>query len=848
METAMRTSRRSFHSSRTASALLAWLALFASLSAVAQVKVVDMIPPALSDETHFDGEPYVTVNPANPRLIAATAFMLTPAGSPNGPLLVSTDGGATWATQNVIPSSPGGLNTFDVTIRFNSAGTAFYAALLRDNTVDLEIQRTTDLAFGTPLLTLNPGRATDQPYIFAQTVVGPPDAGQDRLWVGNNDGAASPASATVDQTFDASALAPVFAQARIDAGAPVARDNYQVRTTAHSDGHVYAAFYRRRGNTAAGYNADVVVVRDDDWGRPIPPFRNLLDAATLTPGQNVVLSTPVSDTFGSSTALGREWWGGDLYLFVDPQNSARVYISYSDSRTGSDRTLHLRRSTDFGQTWSTDLLTTPSAKNAAIAINGDGTIGYLYQQLAGPAGSTRWQTHLQRSNDGATWDDLTLADFPAEGAGSLGGSRIIGDYLNMVAVGRNFYGVFSSNNDRVNALFPQGVTYLRNTTPSGDPAPRLLGVDGVTIIAPSIDPFFFVATPPQPQIQVPGDLDLGATCGGATGGGKLDVCNTGKADLVVSSISSSSPQFTVTPPSAGFPVTISHDFCFPFQVRFTPTGTGPQTATLTIASNDPDHPSTLINVAGTGTERDVRVAGSTDFGVTSAWSPAEKTVSVCNVGSCDLTVSSAAAPCSEFALAANPFPATLRPGACLDLGVRFTPRFQGLRTCDLNLASDDPDSPLVSPRLRARTPPSFSLHGGVVFPHGALHAAVTQGSAFHLDFLYPVRPRVAWDVRLGRASFDGRGALPDVDVSTLSADARFTLNPAGPIRAFLNGGIGAYHFDPGKYEGGANLGLGFQIPAGSRLVLELTYNHHWALTASPTLRFSEVQAGLLIPF
>jgi hypothetical protein len=48
------------------------------------------------------------------------------------------------------------------------------------------------------------------------------------------------------------------------AASPVLQDNYQVRTVAHADGHVYAAFYRRKGSIAGGYNADVVVVRDDN--------------------------------------------------------------------------------------------------------------------------------------------------------------------------------------------------------------------------------------------------------------------------------------------------------------------------------------------------------------------------------------------------------------------------------------------------------------------------------------------------------------------------------------------------------------------------------------------------------
>jgi hypothetical protein len=470
------------------------------LSADAQVHVVNMIPNWMSDESNRDSEPYLTVNPANPQLIAATAFLVTPAGSSNGPLLVSTDGGNTWVTQNVIPSTSGGLNTFDVTIHFNSAGDTFYAGLLRDSTAQLEIQRTSDLTFATPLVAVNTPRFTDQPYTFARTVTGWFDAGKDRVWVGNNEGAASPASATVDQSLDAAITTPAFTQVRIDAGTPVARDNYQVRTVAHSDGHVYAAFYRRKGTIAGGYNADVVVVRDDNWGNAMSPFRSLTDSTTTVPGQNVVASTPVSDTSGSSPALGNEWWGGDLYLTADPNNSARVYISYSDSKTGADRTLHLRRSTDFGQTWAPDLLTTASAKNAAIAVNSHGTIAYLYQLLSGISPNLRWQTHLRRSaNDGTTWDDVTLADFPAQGTGSPGGSRIIGDYLNMVAVGKNFYGVFSSYNDLANATFPAGITWARNTTPTGAAIPHLLGVDGVTIVAPSIDPFFFRTTEIDPD-------------------------------------------------------------------------------------------------------------------------------------------------------------------------------------------------------------------------------------------------------------------------------------------------------------------------------------------------------------
>jgi len=68
------------------------------------------------------------------------------------------------------------------------------------------------------------------------------------------------------------------------------------------------------------------------------------------------------------------------------------------------------------------------------------------------------------------------------------------------------------------------------------------------------------------------------------------------------------------------------------------------------------------------------------------------------------------------------------------------------------------------------------------------------------------------------------------------------------VRVFLNGGIGAYHFDPGNFEGGANLGVGLNVPLVPIFALELTYNYHSAFTAAPDLDFSQLQLGLLVSF
>jgi len=144
------------------------------------------------------------------------------------------------------------------------------------------------------------------------------------------------------------------------------------------------------------------------------------------------------------------------------------------------------------------------------------------------------------------------------------------------------------------------------------------------------------------------------------------------------------------------------------------------------------------------------------------------------------------------------------------------------------------------------TRPYFSLHAGLVDPQGALGNVARQGSTFNLDYVQPLRPSWAWDVRLGFSRFDGRAGLDDTDLWNLSANTRYTVNPTDPARAFLNGGLGTYHFNPGDLEGGGNLGLGLNVPVGSRYAFEATYNYHWVFTASPSLEFGQIQLGVLV--
>jgi hypothetical protein len=166
-------------------------------------------------------------------------------------------------------------------------------------------------------------------------------------------------------------------------------------------------------------------------------------------------------------------------------------MAWCDKQPNSMLTLHVRRSKDRGVTWSAaDLLTIDSATNAALAINKAGKIGLLFQQLRGLSDNRRWVTRLRRSTDGVNWDDLILANVPAATPVKTF-DPYIGDYDHLVAQGADFYGIFSANNTPDMANFPNGVKYQRVANFTSH---KLFKINGVTVVPPSIDPFFFKIT------------------------------------------------------------------------------------------------------------------------------------------------------------------------------------------------------------------------------------------------------------------------------------------------------------------------------------------------------------------
>lgn len=442
-------------------------------------RVVNMVPASLSGEAFQDAEPFLAALPGNAAIMAASAFTPNPAGSSSttAPIYVTQDSGKTWALRATVPSE---VTTADITEAFDGGGGDLYAGILAVSaSLLLNELKTGDVLSVTPMSVQASRANVDQPFVRATSV-----GTADRVYIGMNDfDAPAGRTATVDVSQNGGAS---YTSARVESRATADQDGPSVRPSVAVDHTVYVAYFGWRSFTGNVATSDVVVARDDNGAAGPSRFRDLVDPGDGLPGR--IVAHNVTIPWSNAPALGQERIGSTLSLAVDPNHSAIVYVAWADRVGNGDiYTIHVRRSTDRGATWSADVRSITNATNASLAVSDNGTVGLLYQQVSGSGAAARWVTHLERSKDGfATRSDLVLASVPAN-APPLDFLPYLGDYTGLLAVGAELRGVFSANNTPDSTNFPQGVVYQRSADFAGH---RLLdGAGGA--VAVSIDPFYF---------------------------------------------------------------------------------------------------------------------------------------------------------------------------------------------------------------------------------------------------------------------------------------------------------------------------------------------------------------------
>lgn len=457
------------------------------------IKIVDIIPESLSGESDFNVEPYLSVNPANSSQIAASAWIPEPLGGKTTPIFISVDGGETWSCRSTVPVDP---ETADKTLEFGGLLNMLYVVTgvkNKDDNFDLLVCRSDRFAKRLmESMEHRPG-TTDQPFVTAATI-----NKKDRVFVGYFDwNKPDKKTAIIDRSLDGTGKprTSAFTPVPIDFDDPLF-DSSEIRPAISADRKkVYAVFNRVisvNGNKRVG---DVILVRDDDGGNSGAASFTALRDQNGVPGFTVKRRTFLFDDDGTPALLGRDRLGGDLAIAVDPRDANNLYVVWGEL-VGNQPALHIMHSDKGGTKWSPVLHTVTNAKNPGLAVNANGTLAFLYQQVTTDSYKREtWRTQLEliKNDDFENVNSLTLAKFPAVELDCVSGQPRLGDYLHLLAVGDDFYGIFPSSNLPDRNRFPCQLTSQCQVTlqrKADFNAKRLLDQDG-NEVQPSIDPFFF---------------------------------------------------------------------------------------------------------------------------------------------------------------------------------------------------------------------------------------------------------------------------------------------------------------------------------------------------------------------
>jgi hypothetical protein len=483
--------------------------------AAESLTIVDVIPNSLSGETDDNSEPNIGLNPVNPRQAVISSFGHITSFSPftiSNPYFATNNGGTTWSNfDNVVHG--------DTTVDYGQNGTNAYMARLSGNNITAFSSANSPWS---PIVSSSYNSTfsiPDQPWLQTGRGVDPASTMvKDRLYIGFNDlsnfGGANGKTATVRFSTDGGLT---FANKILETVTPASgQDGPPVRVAVNGD-KIYAAWARWDAptNVTGGlvFNSTVMIRRDDNGATGGTKF-----GALGIGGNGVVIATAqqvFTTGVNSPASLGLERVGSDLSIAVDPKNANHVYVGFAevpgDSNSGQIR-VRVMESSDGGGSWTQKFTTgaNPNFRSGlpALSVTADGQVGLMY--TAFDAVNNKLEQHFVRtSNNFLNVNDSVLERF-TNGNVAFKISPYLGDYMDLVAVGKDFYGVFSSSNNLNDANFPLGLPLFQRETMGGPGTFLLTDLSGNPVDF-SVDPFFFTTAVPESVVPEPTTLLLFGT-------------------------------------------------------------------------------------------------------------------------------------------------------------------------------------------------------------------------------------------------------------------------------------------------------------------------------------------------
>lgn len=202
----------------------------------------------------------------------------------------------------------------------------------------------------------------------------------------------------------------------------------------------------------------------------------------------------------------------------------------------------------------------------------------------------------------------------------------------------------------------------------------------------------------------PNPLAFGVQRSGATTKRAALLLNSGSADVVVKSIAfagataSSSGAFSML--GVGLPVHLASGESQAVYVEFTPPALGVYTATISVGTDDPNHPTVQVPVSGGRADRlcqlDATGGLRVNFGQLPVGFSRMKSITLTNTGSDNCHIVSAAfrKPLDPaIVVIGSPFPATITPGQQVTLSFLYTPTMMIPSQDTYVMTTDDPVFP-----------------------------------------------------------------------------------------------------------------------------------------------------------
>jgi hypothetical protein len=195
------------------------------------------------------------------------------------------------------------------------------------------------------------------------------------------------------------------------------------------------------------------------------------------------------------------------------------------------------------------------------------------------------------------------------------------------------------------------------------------------------------------------NLNFGNVVIGSSNTLTLTLSNVGASTLTVTSLTTNNSAFRVVSPATPFNVAAGAQVLV--TVRFTPTFSGAQSATLSITNNDPDEATVVVALAGTGISLangpDIALSATNlNFGTVRVGGSNDVTLTISNAGLNTLTITLLATNNSAFRVLSPSAPFDISARTQAVVTIRFSSTNSGTHTGAVSIASNDPDEAVVN--------------------------------------------------------------------------------------------------------------------------------------------------------